>query len=284
MKNKIKTAVFDIICIVLGSLILSVAINVFLVPNEIAAGGVSGIATVLYLVFRVPLSVTVLVLNALLFVGGFTILGKWELVKSLLGVVFLSVFLEVTKILPVYTDDLLMSAVFGGTVSGLGIGITVSRGASTGGSDMLALMVCRKLKHLSVATVILLADAAVILISGFAFSSVTIMLYATVTVYIAAKVTDYVSLFGKNEKQIQIVSDKAELISEKIMEVLQRGTTGYYTKGMYTGVDRITIHCIVNKREVYRVVGIVKEIDANAFVTIGDVREVIGEGFKEMGG
>jgi uncharacterized membrane-anchored protein YitT (DUF2179 family) len=274
----------DVLGVVFGSFILATAINVFLVPNEIAAGGVSGIATVLYLVFEVPLSATVLVANALLFIGGFAVLGKWELVKSLLGVAFLSVFLELTKMLPVYTDDLLMAAVFGGALSGLGIGITVSRGASTGGSDMLALMVCRKAKHLSVAGVILVTDVLVILISGFAFSSVTIMLYAAVTVYIAAKATDFVAVYGQTAKQIQIISNKAEEISTEIMQSLKRGTTGYYTKGMYTGRDRMTVHCVVNKREVYKVLNIVKEIDENAFVTIGDVREVIGEGFKEMEG
>ena len=277
---KTKNVLFDILGLVIGSFVLSAAINVFLVPNEIAAGGVSGIATVLYLVFEVPLSATVLVANALLFVGGFAVLGKWELVKSLLGIVFLSAFLEFTKMFPAYTEDLLMAAVFGGVLCGVGIGITVSRGASTGGSDMLALMVCRKAKHLSVAGVILVADVAVILLSGFAFSSITIMLYASTTVYIAAKVTDFVAVYGQTAKQIQIISDKAEEISAKIMQIVERGTTGYYTKGMYTGTDRMTLHCVVNKREVYRVVNIVKEIDGNAFVTIGDVREVIGEGFK----
>lgn len=281
---KIKNIFFDVFCVALGSLVLAVALNVFLVPNEIAAGGVSGIATVLYIVFGVPLSVTVLVVNALLFVGGFAILGKWELVKSLLGIVFLSAFLELTKMLPSYTEDLLMAAVFGGVLCGLGVGITVSRGASTGGSDMLALMICRKAKHLSVASVILITDIAVILFSGFAFSSVTIMLYASTTVYIAAKVTDFVAVYGQTAKQIQIISNKAEEISTEIMQSLKRGTTGYYTKGMYTGRDRMTVHCVVNKREVYKVLNIVKEIDENAFVTIGDVREVIGEGFKEMEG
>ena len=280
MKRKIFV---DILGVVAGSLILAVAINVFLVPNEIAAGGVSGIATVLYIVFGVPLSVTVIVINMLLFALGFAVLGKWELVKSLLGVIFLSLFLELTKMLPGYTEDLLMASVFGGAISGLGIGITISRGASTGGSDMLALMVCRKAKHISVATVILLTDSLVILLSGFAFSSITIMLYATVAVYIAAKVTDYVSLYGNTSKQIQIISNKAEEISEKIMKLLHRGTTGYYTKGMYTGKDRMTVHCIVNKREVYRAINIIKEIVRDAFITVGDVREVIGEGFKEMG-
>ncbi len=279
MKIRTKNIVLDIAGVVLGSFILAAAINVFLVPNEIAAGGVSGIATVLYIVFGVPLSLTVLVVNALLFVGGFAVLDKWELVKSLFGVVFLSVFLELTKMLPVYGEDMLMAAVFGGALCGLGIGITVSRGASTGGSDMFALMVCRKAKHLSVASVILLADSIVIILSGFAFSSVTIMLYATITVYIASKVTDFVAAFGQTAKQIQIISNKAEEISAKIMNSLKRGTTGFYTKGMYTGRDRMTVNCVVNKREVYKVINIVKEIDNSAFITIGDVREVIGEGF-----
>ena len=116
MKKKEK--VIDIVCVILGSFVLALGINIFLVPNEIAAGGVSGLATVLFLTLHIPLSVTVLIINGLLFVGGVALLKRWELVKSLLGVAFLSLFLEITSFLPTYVEDLLMAAVAGGVVCG----------------------------------------------------------------------------------------------------------------------------------------------------------------------
>ena len=261
---------------------LALGINIFLVPNEIAAGGVSGLATVLFLTLHIPLSVTVLIINGLLFVGGVALLKRWELVKSLLGVAFLSLFLEITSFLPTYVEDSLMAAVAGGVVCGLGIGITVARGASTGGTDMLGLMVSRKTKRFPVAAVMLAADGAVILLSGVAFSSVTIMLYAVLTAYISAKVTDFITVYGENAKQIQIISGKSGEIAKRIMNELRRGTTGIYSKGMYTGADSMTVLCVVHRRQVHSVIHIVKEIDKYAFITVGDVREVIGEGFKDI--
>ena len=149
---------------------------------------------------------------------------------------------------------------------------------------MLALMMVRKIRSLSVAAVIMITDGIVILLSGFAFSSVTIMFYAAITAYVMAKVTDSITVFGDNSKQIQIISGKSSEIAKGIMERINRGTTGFYSKGMYTGKDGITIFCIVNRREVSRVLKIVKETDPMAFVTIEEVREVLGEGFKRIEG
>ncbi|MDP4118464.1 MAG: YitT family protein [Bacillota bacterium] len=279
-----KEIAVDCFAIILGSFILAVGLNMFLVPNEIAAGGVSGIATVLYITFGFPMSISVLVLNGLLFIIGWKTLKKWELAKSLMGIVALSLFLQLTQGIHRYCGDLLIASVFGGLLSGMGVGITVYRGASTGGSDMAALMICRKLRGMSVAMTIMILDGIVIAISGFAFSSITIMLHAVIAVYVAAKVTDFITVYGDNVKQVQIISEKNEEISRKIMEELKRGTTGIYTKGLYTNRDSMTVMCVVRRGELRRVMKIIREIDKNAFVTIGDVREVIGEGFKEMEG
>ncbi|MBQ3054211.1 MAG: YitT family protein [Clostridia bacterium] len=276
---KFKDVCTDILCIFIGALILAFGINIFLLPNEIAAGGVSGIATVLFITFKIPMSVTVIIVNGILFAFGFKKLKVYELIKSILGIIFLSFFLEVTQNIYIYKEDILISAIFGGVFCGIGIGITVSRGASTGGSDMMALMVARSLRGVSVALIILITDAIVILISGFAFSSITIMLYAVIAVYITSVATDFVCNFGDAEKQVQIISEKAEVISERIMRELQRGTTGFYTRGMYTGNSGMAIICIVRRNEVSKVIKIINQTDKKAFVTICDVREVIGEGF-----
>ncbi len=276
-----KKFLIDTLYIIIGSFILAFGVNVFLVPNEISAGGVSGIATVLYIVFKVPLSATVISVNLLLFIFGWRTLTKKELLKSLTGIIFLSLFLEITLYLPKYTDDLLLSAVFGGLICGFGISLVIMRGASTGGTDMFAIMVSKKLSGVSYAGIIFITDAVIVGISGFAFSSITIMFYAAICLYFQAKVVDLFAVMGSIAKQIQIVSDKAEIIAEKILES-GRGVTGVYIKGFYTGKDKMMLMCVAKSRELGKVIKIIKDTDKFAFITIGEVKEVIGEGFKNI--
>ena len=271
----------DIFFIIIGSFILAFGVNVFLVPNEISAGGVSGIATVLYIVFKVPLSATVISVNLLLFVFGWRTLTKKELLKSLIGIIFLSAFLEITLYFPKYTDDLLMSAIFGGLICGFGISLVIMRGASTGGTDMFAMMVSKKMSGLSYAAIIFITDAVIVAVSGVAFSSITIMFYAAICLFFQAKVVDLFAVMGSIAKQIQVVSDKAEIIAEKILES-GRGVTGVYIKGFYTGKDKMMLMCVAKSRELGRVIKIIKNADKFAFITIGEVKEVIGEGFKNI--
>ena len=274
--------VTDIAFITAGSLILALGINVFLVPNEIAAGGVSGIATVLFLKIGFPMAASVLIFNGIIFAFGFKLLNRFELIKSLIGTALLSVFLEITKGIYSYSEDLLIAAVFGGLLSGIGIGITVSRGASTGGSDMTALMVSRKIKTVSIAAVIFIFDAVVIAVSGFVFESVTVMLYAALAVYVSAKTADVVAVYGKSVKSVEIISEKHEQIAGEIIRGLKRGVTGLYAKGLYKGQDKMMLMCIVSRRELGRVLRIVKEFDKDAFVMVDDVKQVLGEGFESI--
>ncbi len=272
----------DILAISIGSLILALGINFFLVPNNIAAGGVSGIATVLFLKFGISMALTVFLLNGIIFAFGFKLLSGYELIKSFAGTAMLSLFLELTKGIYSYSEDLLIAAVFGGLLSGIGIGITVSRGASTGGSDMTALMVSRKIKTVSIAAVIFVFDAVVIAVSGFAFESVTAMLYAALAVYVSAKTADVVAVYGKSVKSVEIISEKHEQIAEEIIRGLKRGVTGLYAKGLYKGQDKMMLMCIVSRRELGRVLRIVKAFDKDAFVMVDDVKQVLGEGFESI--
>lgn len=276
--------VTDIAFITAGSLILASGINFFLVPNEIAAGGVSGIATVLYLKLGVPLAASVVVLNGIIFAFGFKLLSRYELVKSLVGTASLSVFLEITKNIYAYSGDMLIAAVFGGVLSGTGIGLTVSRGASTGGSDMTGLMFAKKFKTVRASAVIFVFDAAVIAVSGFAFKNVTVMLYAVIAVYISAKATDALTVYGSAVKSVQIISAKYDEIAERIMHELKRGVTGIYAKGLYMNKESMMLVCAVGRREIGRLLRIVKELDRNAFVISYDVKRVLGEGFEKIEG
>ena len=277
-----KKKSLDYAVILFGVFILAFGINFFLVPAKISIGGVSGVAMLLYYLLRVPIWVTSLIANLTLFIFGFKMLRKQTIIKNLIGIAFFSLFLKLTETLGGYRDDMLICAVFGGVLVGLGVGLVMLREGSTGGSDLAALMLHKVVRHISIATFILLIDAGVILASGFVFEDVTIMFYSVLSLYISSKVTDFILVRGDFAKSVYIISKKNKEISDYIMSNLDRGVTGIYSKGYYSEQDDIMLLCVVKRKEVQRVLNKVKEMDNNAFVIISEVREVCGDGFKEI--
>ncbi len=282
MGDFMKKKIVDYVVIALGAFILAFGINIFLVPVKISTGGVSGVATVFYHLLHIPMWVTTLIINLVLFAFGFKMLKKSTVVKNLAGIVFLSLFLRLTENFPTYNDDMLICAVFGGILVGLGVGLTVLREGSTGGSDFAALMLNKAIRYISVATFILIIDTGVILASGFAFEDVTIMFYSVLSLYISSKVTDFILIRGDFAKSIYIISKKNPEIAAFVMNDMVRGVTGIYSRGCYSDTDGMMLMCIVKSKEVQTVLNKVKELDKDAFVIISEVREVCGDGFKEM--
>jgi len=280
--SNIRKILKDYFILAFGSLILAVGINVFLVPSKISTGGVSGIGTVLYYISDIPLSVTNLVINIALFIFGFRTLPKSSLIKTLAGIFLVSFFLEVTKSWGSYNDDMLIASIFGGILVGIGVGLAVYTEASTGGSDFAALMLHKLIPHISVASFILFIDSAIIFASGLVFDNYTIMLYSVISLYISSKVTDFILIRGDVAKSLYIISEKNEEIAAYIMDKMERGVTGIYSRGLYNGKDNMMLMCIVRPREVHSLTAKIKEIDKNAFTVISEVREVVGEGFKEI--
>lgn len=278
--HKARKIATDYLYIAVGSFILAFGINYFLVPMKISTGGVSGVGTVLYYFFNVPLSVTTLAINAVLFVCGYRMLKKSSIIKTLAGILFLSLFLEITEHFGTYTEDMLIASIFGGLLVGVGVGLTVLKDASTGGSDFAALMIHKIVPHISVATIIMILDGIVIAASGMAFKNYTIMFYSVISLYIAGKVTDFIMVRGDWAKSVYIISEKHECIAKEIIEDMDRGVTGIYGKGIYNDKDRMILMCIVRSREIPKLLEKVKRLDDKAFTIISEVREVHGEGFK----
>ncbi len=274
-----KKFIIDYTYIVLGAFILSFAITFFLVPCKISTGGVSGVATVFYYLFNIPLSVTVLIVNLVLFTCGYKILRKSALVKTIFGTVFLSLFLEITPVFGSYSEDVFLSSVFGGILVGVGVGLVVLKEGSTGGSDFAALMLNKAIPFISIATFILIIDMTVIALSGFAFESYTIMFYSAISLYISCKVTDMIVVRGKYAKSVFIISEKHNEIASEIMNDMERGVTGIYSYGCYKEKDRMMLMCIMRSREIPGLLEKIKRIDNKAFTIISEVREVRGEGF-----
>lgn len=259
---------------------MAIGFNYFLIPNEIAAGGAGGVATILHSKFGIPVSLVVLSINAVLFAISWKTMPKSVFVKSAVGMLALTLFLELTADVAPFTTDILMSATFGGVSIGAGIGAVIKCGASTGGSDFLAIILYSLLKkRISVAKLILIIDALIIVVAGFAFADYTLMLYMVASVYVSTKVADALVEGGSAAKSAYIISDKSAQISEHIIKGMHRGVTGIYGKGMYTGRDNTFIMCVVTRNEIPKLRAIVKEIDNKAFIILSDVREVLGEGF-----
>ncbi len=286
----------DYVWIILGSLITAAAINVFLVPYKIAPGGVSGIATVVFHLSggRFPVGVTMLVLNIPLFIVGYRFVGRKFAFRTLFSTVFLSLAIDLSEPLTNYfiktfimqmegaptTPDLLLYAVFGGILSGAGLGIVFRSGATTGGTDLAARIVHHFLPHYTMGKLLLFIDGAVIVFAAVAFKSFLLGLYAIVSLFISSKVIDTI-LEGVNfAKAVYIISEQTDMIADRIMKELDRGVTALKGTGMYTHDDKQVLFCVLNRVQLPILKSMVKEIDPGAFVILMDIREVLGEGFK----
>ena len=279
--SKATPYILDFVFIFVGCAVLAAGINLFLAPNMISSGGISSVGTILLHLFGVDLWITNLAANVLLFLLGFRFLGKYAVLKTTAGILFLSMFLWLSDFLPKYTEDKILATVVGGVLVGLGVGLVVRRDGSTGGSDFAALMIKRFLPHVSIANLILVMDCAVILLSGIVFKSVSVTIYSVIAMYISSKITDWVVLLGDAAKSVQILSPKNEEIAAMIMERFERGVTGVHCTGLYTGKDGLMLMCLVSPKELPKLANAVRKIDPSCFMVIGDAREVLGMGFKE---
>ncbi|MBQ8893797.1 MAG: YitT family protein [Clostridia bacterium] len=273
---------FSSYCLIaIGTLLLAISLNQFLVPQKISSGGISSIGTVLLYFFKIPLSATTIGLNILLFLLAFRFLGKGTLLRSAAGILLLSAFLQLTSYLPIYTGDLLAATLLGGVLMGAGIGLVVRQGASTGGSDMAALILHRFMPHISMANLILFIDCAIILLAALVFRSVTVACYSLLSMVIAARITDGILTLGNTAKAVQIFSKNYETISSAILDELGRGVTALHSTGQYTKAEGKTLLCVVSPKQLPRLIELIKATDPAAFIVVTDAREVLGEGFKK---
>jgi len=276
---KEKQLLFDYLQIAAGCFISSLGLTMFLVPNKVAAGGVSGLATVLHYLFHVPVGWTMLILNIPLFVAGVVYLGRSFGFKTIVGTILFSIFTELTANFPVPTKDLLLATVYGGILLGAGLGIVFRTRATTGGSDLAAMLINHFLPSVSVGQGILLVDFFVILLDGVAFNW-ELAMYSWIALYVSSKVIDLVQEGINYAKAVYIISDKNDDIAKKIIEEMNRGVTVFKGTGAYTGENRNVLLCAVTRLELSRLKKIIKDVDPTAFVIVHDVHEVLGEGFS----
>ena len=266
--------------IALGCLLGALAYPLFLVPNHVAPGGLTGLATVLNYLFHWPVGVTSLVMNVPLFIIGYRAMGRLFVIRSLVATVLFSVLIDLIP-LPPMTEQPLLGAVFGGVLLGAGLGLILRGGATTGGTDMVARMIHNRFQHISVGAILFFIDCCVVLMAGF-FIEAEYALYAFASLYAATRVIDVVMVGLAREKACYIISTQHEQVKQEIMQKLDRGVTVLRAEGGYSGQERPVLLCVLSAQEMGRLKAIVRGADEEAFLSISDAHEVLGEGFRKL--
>lgn len=267
----------DTFLIIFGSFVMAIAFNLFLVPNQIASGGVSGISILVQEALGVEPAYTQWALNIPLFIAGYLILGRQYGIRSLLGSFMLPFFVYLTDTWAVPTSNPLLASIFGGIGVGLGIGIVYRGRGSTGGLTILA-QIIQKFSGLRLSLCVMLLDGTVIILAGWILSLEN-SLFALISLYVTGKVIDSVEMGFGTSKVAYIISEQTESISKAILDDLDRGLTKLSAQGGYTDDDRTVLMVVVAQNEITRLKALVRSVDPNAFVTITNAHEVLGEGF-----
>jgi uncharacterized membrane-anchored protein YitT (DUF2179 family) len=275
--------VMDYIYVLIGSAVVAIAFNVFLLPNKIASGGVSGISTIVHWTFGIEPSFVQWALNIPLFICGIIFLGSQfgylqYTLKTLVGTLFLPFVVFLTSGWDAATTNPLLGAIFGGMGVGLGLGIVFRGSASTGGTD-LAAQIISKYTGLTLGASVILIDGTIVLVSAMTLSLES-ALYALIGMFLTAKTIDVVQLGFSQSKMALIISEKHELLRPKILKEIDRGVTRWEGYGGFTDDRRPVLLCVVSQREITRLKQLVKDVDPYAFVIVANAAEVLGEGFK----
>ena len=283
MKQTVRTWALDICLFLLGSAMIAAGLVLFTIPNDIAPGGVSGLATALSYFTPVSVGIWTLLLNIPLIALAWWKLGFRPLAKTILATLMLSAFIELfLRILPPYSNNILLASVLGGVLCGIGMGIIFVRGATTGGTDLISLLLNRAFPNLSVGSLLLMVDTLVVVFAVFVFRNIEVALYSIVTIFATTRTIDAIMQGVDHAKVIYIVTERSEDILALLAEELGRGVTVLQGRGGYTRRDKHVLMLVVRRNSFAQTLKAVKQIDKQAFIFVTDATEVHGEGFKAM--
>ena len=270
----IDTAVF-----VSASALFSFGINCFMAKNNILNGGLTGIATILNYLYEIPIGTSIFIMNIPLLIIALKKLGILFVLRTFWVIGISSVIINMGTVLPVYENDLLISSIFGGVLSGLSLGMIFLRNATTGGVDIIARLIKLKFPHITLGKSIFLLDAIVVIAGGFVYGNFESLLYAAVTIFVSALVLDYVVFGMSRGAMIMIFSEKSDEIRHIIINDLQRGVTVLKGQGGYSGNDNKVLLCACYDNQIQKIIKKIKSADENAFFIITQAKQIIGEGF-----
>lgn len=277
---KIKNILTDLFLVVTGSGIFSVSVNMFSAPNNIVQGGLTGIGTVANYLFSLPIGGVILILNIPLFALALRCLKLKFVVKTVISTFIFTLFIDLgAYVIPPYKGDLLLGCIFCGILSGAGLALVFLTGATTGGTDIIAMLIRKKKPEFSMGTVMLIFDLAVIALSFAVYREIESIMYAVIVIFISAKTIDFVLYGREHTKLIFIITSKKDAVLTAILLEIGRGASVLPVAGAYTGKERNLILCAAKKTQIREILRLIARKDPEAFTVVCDAGQIIGEGF-----
>lgn len=282
MEKKLFHEIKSLLLIAVATAIYAVGISLFLDPNQLAPGGVAGIAVILNRLVEIETGTLYFVLNIPIILLGIWKFGIRFIAKTVYAIILVSVFTNLLSPMGALTDDLLIASVAGGILIAVGIGLIFRAGATTGGTDIIVKILRRKFRHLKTGFLFLCTDILVVSLSALVFQNIEVAFYALLTVVICGKALDYVLYGGDVAKMLFIMTEKPEEIGKRLMEELDVGVTYLQGRGGFTGTEKRVVFTMVPNRLGAEAQDIVKSEDRMAFMVVTSANEIFGEGYKDL--
>ncbi len=278
----LKNKILDYMIITCGAALYAMSVVVFTAPNNIAPGGLTGVATLINYLFSLPIGTFILIMNVPLLIIGYSRIGRTYFIKTVYGTLVVSLLIDLFScFIPAYKGNMILVCIFGGILNGCGIALIFSRGGSSGGTDILASLINKRFPQFSVGHLIMFSDALIVTISAFVYNSIEAGLYAVVSIFVSSKLIDRI-IYGTsadNGKLMFIITDKSREILPLLLNDISRGVTVLEAHGGYSGNDKKLLVCAVRPNQVYKVNNIVKKLDSSVFIIVTTATAVNGEGF-----
>ncbi len=281
-KTAIKEEARRLVFMIIGCLISALAVNLFLAPNSIVTGGTTGLGTVANKLFNLPIGSVIFALNLPILFFGYKMMGRTFIIRCLVTNITLSIFIDTLSFLPRFTDDRLISAIYGGALFGISVGLFYMNSISSGGSELLARILIRKFRAISISKMLAIIDAVVVVIGAIALKDPENVLYASILIFVTAKVSDGVISGFNYAKVCFIITEKQEEVAKVLLAHSRRGVTSMDGIGMYSKTRRNVLITVVKKPELPKLKGWIAEADPDAFVVVSEAQEVLGLGFKSI--
>ena len=277
---KIKYLLRDLILVITGSAIFSVSVNMFSAPNNIVQGGLTGIGTVANYLFSLPIGTVMFVLNIPLFALALRHLRLKFVIKTVVSTFIFTTLIDLgAYVIPPYKGDMLLGCIFCGILSGAGLALVFLTGATTGGTDIVAMLIRKKKPGFSMGNIMLIADLAVILLSFVVYREIESIMYAVIVIFISAKAIDFVLYGREHTKLIFIITAEKDAVLSAILLEIGRGASVLPVTGGYTGKDKNLILCAAKKIQIREILRLTEAKDPKAFTVVCDAGLVVGKGF-----
>lgn len=281
---RMKRIAIDVMFDIAGSFALAVGIRCFAEKVNIAPGGISGVAIMIKYVFNLPVGFLSLALNIPILILALKFIGKRFTFRTVRSLIISSVILDmiVTPYFPQYEGERMLGAVFSGVFMGLGLGIIFMRGSTTGGVDIISCLIERKFPYIPIGKALMLLDCAVLTVSIFVFRNFESVMFGLVALYCQTQVIDKIVYGGDKGHQVMCVSEKNDVIANRVINELGRSATFLTARGAYSNKDASVLMCVIRNREYAKLNEIINNVDSSAFVIVWEASQVMGEGFKPI--